>query len=254
MLNRSVSLLAVVVFLCSVAVLPSAAQAASYKTTRNRVQNSTHHKTLPHSQGARTKVIMSSYTDMHGRTHEGEPPRGSSVSSYTFTIHFENGSSRMTPKEIREMNSEAEELGRWAKTTSGGSEKPAVSQPAQAKLPGWNSSAPTHTMSDGLQYRDAKVGMGAVAKAGDQVTVNYTGYLMSGKKFDSSLDRGQPFGFTLGAGNVIKGWDEGVAGMKVGGKRTLIIPAELGYGAGGNATIPGGATLVFDVQLLSTGP
>ena len=140
------------------------------------------------------------------------------------------------------------------KGTAPAASKPAAKQPAQAKLPGWNPSAPTQSMSGGLQYRDAKVGTGKVAKAGDQVTVNYTGYLMSGKKFDSSLDSGQPFGFTLGAGGVIKGWDEGVAGMKVGGKRTLIIPAELGYGAAGNPSIPGGATLVFDVQLLSTGP
>ena len=111
-------------------------------------------------------------------------------------------------------------------------------------------------MADGLKYTDTKIGDGATAKAGNKVTVNYTGWLYEngakGKKFDSSLDRNQPFQFTLGAKQVIAGWDEGVAGMKVGGKRTLIIPPELGYGtrgAGGGA-IPPNATLIFDVDLL----
>jgi peptidylprolyl isomerase len=107
-----------------------------------------------------------------------------------------------------------------------------------------------------LKIIDVKPGTGAVAKAGHSVTVHYTGWLYEhgakGKKFDSSVDRGQPFTFTLGAGNVIPGWDQGVAGMKVGGKRTLIIPPELGYGAGGtpDGTIPPNATLIFDVELL----
>ncbi len=107
-----------------------------------------------------------------------------------------------------------------------------------------------------LKIVDVKPGTGAVAKAGQSVTVHYTGWLYEngakGKKFDSSVDRGQPFTFTLGAGNVIPGWDQGVAGMKVGGKRTLIIPPELGYGAGGtpDGTIPPNATLIFDVELL----
>jgi FKBP-type peptidyl-prolyl cis-trans isomerase len=110
-----------------------------------------------------------------------------------------------------------------------------------------------------LKIIDVKVGSGAVAKAGEQVTVHYTGWLYQngarGKKFDSSVDRGQPFAFGLGAGNVIPGWDQGVAGMKVGGKRTLIIPPDLGYGAGGtpDGTIPPGATLIFDVELLKVG-
>jgi FKBP-type peptidyl-prolyl cis-trans isomerase FkpA len=105
--------------------------------------------------------------------------------------------------------------------------------------------------ASGLQYWDLKKGTGAVAKAGDSVKVHYTGWLTDGKKFDSSLDRGEPFAFKLGAGMVIKGWDEGVAGMKVGGKRQLKIPPELGYGAGGaGAVIPPNATLVFDVELL----
>jgi peptidylprolyl isomerase len=111
----------------------------------------------------------------------------------------------------------------------------------------------------GLKIADVKVGTGAVAKAGEQVTVHYTGWLYEhgakGKKFDSSVDRGQPFAFALGAGNVIPGWDKGVAGMKVGGKRTLIIPPDLGYGASGtpDGTIPPNATLIFDVELLKVG-
>jgi peptidylprolyl isomerase len=110
-------------------------------------------------------------------------------------------------------------------------------------------------MPDGLKYTDEKIGDGATAASGEQVTVHYTGWLdndgAKGKKFDSSLDRGQPFSFTLGAQQVIAGWDEGVAGMKVGGKRTLIIPPELAYGArGAGGVIPPNATLIFDVELL----
>ena len=109
----------------------------------------------------------------------------------------------------------------------------------------------------GLKITDTKVGTGAVAKPGEQVTVHYTGWLYvngaKGKKFDSSVDRGEPFTFALGGGQVIPGWDKGVAGMKVGGKRTLIIPSDMGYGAGGTpyGTIPPNATLIFDVELLA---
>ena len=104
----------------------------------------------------------------------------------------------------------------------------------------------------GLEYVDQKEGTGAAAKAGDSVSVHYTGWLKSNnKKFDSSLDRGEPFKFKLGAGNVIKGWDEGVAGMKVGGKRKLIIPWNLAYGEDGrDPKIPPKADLVFEVELL----
>ena len=106
--------------------------------------------------------------------------------------------------------------------------------------------------SSGLQYIDRVVGTGEVAKVGQTVSVHYTGWLTNGTKFDSSVDRGQPFSFPLGAGRVIKGWDEGVQGMKVGGKRKLTIPANLGYGArGAGGVIPPNATLVFDVELLS---
>ncbi|MEY2619065.1 MAG: hypothetical protein RL522_2067 [Pseudomonadota bacterium] len=113
------------------------------------------------------------------------------------------------------------------------------------------------TTPSGLQYEDTVVGDGAVASAGQYVQVHYTGWLFhngeQGAKFDSSLDRNDPFEFSLGAGMVIRGWDEGVAGMKVGGKRTLVIPPELGYGArGAGGVIPPNATLKFDVELLGT--
>ena len=117
--------------------------------------------------------------------------------------------------------------------------------------PGAGTSAVVKTKSD-LQYYDVEQGKGPSPQAGNKVFVHYTGWLTNKKKFDSSLDRGEPFSFDLGAGQVIKGWDEGVATMKVGGKRRLVIPANLGYGATGAAggVIPPGATLVFDVQLL----
>jgi FKBP-type peptidyl-prolyl cis-trans isomerase FkpA len=111
------------------------------------------------------------------------------------------------------------------------------------------------TTSSGLQYEDVVAGAGAVAKSGQRVTVHYTGWLynngVQGAKFDSSKDRNEPFQFGLGAGMVIRGWDEGVAGMAIGGTRTLIIPAALGYGArGAGGVIPPNATLKFEVELL----
>ncbi len=111
-------------------------------------------------------------------------------------------------------------------------------------------------LASGLQYEDSQVGTGDEAKAGDHVSVHYTGWLQqpdgsAGKKFDSSKDRNDPFNFPLGAGHVIKGWDEGVQGMKVGGARRLVIPAAMGYGArGAGGVIPPNATLIFDVELL----
>mgnify|MGYP001476254329 CR=1 FL=1 len=115
--------------------------------------------------------------------------------------------------------------------------------------------AETVTTKSGLRYQDHAVGEGAEAQIGKRVSVHYSGWLddngSKGKKFDSSLDRGRPFEFPLGARRVIQGWDEGVAGMKVGGKRTLYIPAHLGYGArGAGGVIPPNADLIFDVELL----
>jgi FKBP-type peptidyl-prolyl cis-trans isomerase len=109
----------------------------------------------------------------------------------------------------------------------------------------------TVTTKSGLKYKDQKVGKGNEASKGDFVSVHYTGTLTNGKKFDSSLDRGEPFEFKLGAGQVIAGWDEGVAGMKVGGKRKLIIPYKLAYGEKGQGNvIPPKADLIFEVELL----
>jgi len=126
---------------------------------------------------------------------------------------------------------------------------------AAVATPSLAQGAPTVTDS-GLILADTKAGTGAVAKAGQTCLMHYTGWLYNngtkGAKFDSSVDRGEPFSFRLGQGQVIKGWDEGVAGMKVGGKRTLIIPPALGYGArGAGSSIPPNATLLFEVELLN---
>jgi len=122
--------------------------------------------------------------------------------------------------------------------------KPASSGPTKV------TGAPTKTAS-GLEYWDIKVGTGAVAQSGQHVKVDYTGWLTNGRKFDSSVGTGRPFDFMLGANQVIKGWDEGVAGMKVGGKRQLRIPPDLAYGAAGYPpVIPANSTLIFDVQLV----
>ena len=132
---------------------------------------------------------------------------------------------------------------------------------AQATMPAKSASPAAAAMGapTALKTIDRKVGTGALAEAGQPVAVHYTGYLYDatapdnkGKKFDSSIDRKVPFGFIVGAGRVIKGWDEGVPGMKVGGQRTLIIPADKGYGErGAGADIPPNATLLFDVELMS---
>lgn len=103
-----------------------------------------------------------------------------------------------------------------------------------------------------LLIEDLHEGAGAAAASGSTVDVHYTGWLTSGRKFDSSLDRGQPFSFRVGAGQVIAGWEQGVVGMKVGGKRKLTIPASLGYGRRGTGPIPANATLIFEIELLGT--
>lgn len=109
----------------------------------------------------------------------------------------------------------------------------------------------TITTESGLKYEEITVGDGDTAEAGQTVVVHYTGWLEDGTKFDSSKDRNMPFDFNLGAGQVIKGWDEGVAGMQIGGTRKLTIPSDLGYGAqGAGGVIPANATLIFEVELL----
>ena len=126
-------------------------------------------------------------------------------------------------------------------------ETPAAEAPAPTQAP----PGPKSEDVTELKIEDIKKGTGAEAKAGDTVTVHYTGWLTDGTKFDSSLDSGQPFSFPLGAGRVISGWDEGVVGMKVGGKRRLTIPPAMAYGEQGSPpVIPPNATLVFDVELL----
>jgi FKBP-type peptidyl-prolyl cis-trans isomerase len=133
-----------------------------------------------------------------------------------------------------------------------------AAQTAARKSATPNTNSPTRVTGDGvktpsgLMYWDMRVGNGETAKEGSHVRVHYTGWLTTGKKFDSSVDAGKPFDFTIGNGEVIKGWEEGVAGMRVGGKRQLRIPPNLGYGAEGtpDGTIPPNATLIFDIQLL----
>lgn len=113
-----------------------------------------------------------------------------------------------------------------------------------------NNSNNNTTMADELQVEDIEAGDGEEANKGDTVSVHYTGTLTDGKKFDSSHDRNKPFTFTLGAGQVIEGWDKGVAGMKEGGKRKLVVPPEMGYGSKSVGPIPADSTLVFEVELL----
>jgi len=135
----------------------------------------------------------------------------------------------------------------------GNDSKPNTSNAPSAAGPMKVTGQPTTTAS-GLQYWDIVVGTGATASPGSIVKVHYSGFLTNGAKFDSSRDRGEPFSFPLGAGQVIRGWDEGVAGMKVGGQRQLRIPPQLGYGASGaGGAIPPNATLIFDVELLDVG-
>jgi peptidylprolyl isomerase len=135
---------------------------------------------------------------------------------------------------------------------SSAAKKPAAKQDAkQAPKPPETRPAKVVTTPSGLKYQDLVEGAGETPNDGDQVIVHYTGWLLSFKKFDSSVDRGEPFAFQLGRQQVIKGWDEGVATMKVGGKRKLVIPPDLAYGEQANGMIPANSTLIFEVELLA---
>lgn len=143
-------------------------------------------------------------------------------------------------------NETAQQSGSASTTTTQATTTPAAGDAAAPATGG-----KVHKLASGLQYEDMNVGSGKMAEPGMNVSVHYTGWLTDGTKFDSSVDRGQPFKFQLGAGQVIRGWDEGVKGMRIGGKRKLTIPPDMGYGANGaGGVIPPNATLVFDVELL----
>jgi len=148
-------------------------------------------------------------------------------------------------KEATQNSSSASQTGVGATVTG---EAPAAATPAPEAAGG-----KVHKLASGLQYEDVVVGSGKMAEPGMNVSVHYTGWLTdeAKTKFDSSVDRGQPFQFQLGAGQVIQGWDEGVKGMRIGGKRKLTIPPDLGYGSrGASGVIPPNATLLFDVELI----
>lgn len=140
-------------------------------------------------------------------------------------------------------------MGLWSRSKKSAEKKPEVVQQTIQEVKKEEVKMSMKTQN-GLIIEDIKIGTGAEAKAGNTISVHYVGTLVNGTKFDSSLDRGQPLSFTLGIGQVIKGWDEGVAGMKIGGKRKLTIPPELAYGARAIGSIPSNSTLIFEVELL----
>ena len=138
-----------------------------------------------------------------------------------------------------------------SKQEAGNSAPAATENKGGAQMTTTDANAKINVTETGLKYVDLKEGTGASPKSGQMVVVHYTGTLTDGKKFDSSVDRGQPFAFKIGVGQVIKGWDEGILSMKIGGKRKLMIPANLGYGArGAGDVIPPNAELIFDVELI----
>ena len=150
-----------------------------------------------------------------------------------------------TPTSIPTLEATSDAKGAAGEQSSGAPESGSATIPNEVSMEEYT------TTPSGLQYKDLKVGDGEAARAGVTAVVHYTGWLLDGSKFDSSVDRGTPFEFPLGAGRVIRGWDEGVASMNVGGKRELIIPADLAYGdRGAGGVIPPGATLKFEVELL----
>ena len=152
------------------------------------------------------------------------------------------------PKEVAGVGTAPEEAAVQEDTAEeAGEESEAVTA---ARGLGTPSDEPVVTTDTGLQHIDVRVGEGDAAEAGGTAVVHYTGWLVNGKKFDSSLDQNRTFEFPLGAGGVIKGWDQGVAGMKVGGVRKLIVPPGLGYGSRGIGPIPPDATLIFEVELV----
>lgn len=194
-------------------------------------------------------LVFSGLTDRSGDARAAEittQPGGAAVNS-----PIEQPVAQ-TPKLQKLINS-AQTYSNGSSSTAGAEPETLIASAETNNMDAQNADNTTTTPS-GLKYIDLEVGTGAEPQKGQAVVVHYTGTLEDGSKFDSSRDRGQPFSFKIGIGQVIKGWDEGVATMKVGGRRQLIIPPELGYGSrGAGGVIPPNATLIFDVELIRIG-